>query len=207
MQPRLELLYTVYTMGQLKELEQLASLPPQIALAGRSNVGKSSLVNALAGRKNLARTSASPGKTRSLNFFHVLPQNYCLADLPGYGYARCSKAEREKWAKLINAYLSSMPKLCAVALLIDSRLPPQDPDRDLAAFVFANRLTLIPVLTKIDKCSLRERAQREKEWKSILGLQAAASDQIPILGVSAKTSVGLEKLWAIMHQIAQVDNN
>ena len=90
-------------------------------------MGKSSLINALANRKELAKISASPGKTRSLNFFRVRPHNYWLVDLPGYGYARCSKRERENWAGLINAYLTRTPGLRAVALLIDSRLPPRTP--------------------------------------------------------------------------------
>jgi Predicted GTPase len=82
---------------------------PQVALAGRSNVGKSSLINCLAGRRQLAKTSATPGKTRSLNYYEVAPQGYCLVDLPGYGYARCSKAERDKWAELIGPLSARQP--------------------------------------------------------------------------------------------------
>ena len=195
MQPQLELDYTIYTLAQLKEFESGDTILPQIAMAGRSNVGKSSLINALANRKDLAKTSSSPGKTRSLNFFRVKPQDYYLVDLPGYGYARCSKTEREKWAKLIDAYLTRTPGLSAVVLLIDSRIPPQDLDRDLAGFVQGAGIPLVPVLTKIDKCSTKDRALREKEWKAILGL---GKMQL----VSAKTGSGLEKLWQLMHAAA-----
>ena len=182
-------------MEQLIEFETNFPYAPQLALAGRSNVGKSSLINALANRKDLAKTSSSPGKTRSLNFFKVNPQNYYLVDLPGYGYARCSKTEREKWAKLIEAYITRTPGLTAVALLIDSRIPPQDLDRDLAAFVQSQGITLLPVLTKVDKCTVKDRALREKEWKAILGADKVAQ-------VSAKTGSGLEKLWQAMHLAA-----
>lgn len=195
MQPYLELTYTIYTLEQLRDFEALEAPLPQLAMAGRSNVGKSSLINALANRKDLAKTSSSPGKTRSLNFFKVNPQNYYLVDLPGYGYARCSKTEREKWAKLIEAYITRTPGLAAVALLIDSRIPPQDLDRDLAAFVQSQGITLLPVLTKVDKCTVKDRALREKEWKAILGADKVAQ-------VSAKTGSGLEKLWQAMHLAA-----
>ena len=195
MQPYLELTYTIYTLEQLRDFEALEAPLPQLAMAGRSNVGKSSLINALANRKDLAKTSSSPGKTRSLNFFKVNPQNYYLVDLPGYGYARCSKTEREKWAKLIESYITRTPGLAAVALLIDSRIPPQDLDRDLAAFVQSQGITLLPVLTKVDKCTVKDRALREKEWKAILGADKVAQ-------VSAKTGSGLEKLWQAMHLAA-----
>lgn len=195
MQTYLELTYTIYTLEQLRDFEALEAPLPQLAMAGRSNVGKSSLINALANRKDLAKTSSSPGKTRSLNFFKVNPQNYYLVDLPGYGYARCSKTEREKWAKLIEAYITRTPGLAAVALLIDSRIPPQDLDRDLAAFVQSQGITLLPVLTKVDKCTVKDRALREKEWKAILGADKVAQ-------VSAKTGSGLEKLWQAMHLAA-----
>ena len=198
MQPRLNLTYTIYTLEQLREFETTGQPLPQLAMAGRSNVGKSSLINALANRKDLAKTSSSPGKTRSLNFYKVVPQDYFLVDLPGYGYARCSKVEREKWAKLIEAYITKTPGLVGVVLLLDSRIPPQDLDRDLAAFVQSQRITLLPVLTKVDKCSVKERALREKEWKTILGVSHIAQ-------VSAKTGSNIEKLWQTMHRAALGD--
>ncbi len=185
----LELKDTVYTTAQLPEITL-----PQIAMAGRSNVGKSSLINALAGRKKLAKVSATPGKTRSINFFLVEPYNFYLVDLPGYGYARASHEERRNWAKVLEAYLSGSGTLKGLALLLDSRLPPQRLDIDLAAFASDQGLPILPILTKIDKCSQRERAERQKEWEVILGAR-------PLL-VSSAHRAGLERVWRALIRLA-----
>lgn len=187
----LELEHTIYLTGQLKEFDL-----PQIALAGRSNVGKSSLINALAGRKKLAKISATPGKTRSLNFYRVTPLDYYLVDLPGYGYARCSKSEREKWGELINSYLTGCRELKALLLLIDCRLPPQKPDMELAAYARQHNMTALPVLTKADKCNQRERSARAGEWRVILGSE-------PPLLVSSVTGLGLADLWKRLNALAR----
>ena len=133
--PTLTLEATTFNKPQLQEqlsvLEQRQEA--QIALAGRSNVGKSSLVNALARRKQLAKISATPGKTRSINFYRVAPDGFSLVDLPGYGYAKCSQEERKSWAKLIEYYLTNTPTLKALALLLDCRIPPQALDRQVHA--------------------------------------------------------------------------
>ena len=189
--PTLVLEHTVYTLGQLLSVEK-----PQIALAGRSNVGKSSLVNALAGQKNLAKVSATPGKTRSINFYHVQPQDYYLVDLPGYGYARASHAERRSWAALLEKYLSSCRHLRALALLLDSRLTPQKLDLELSHFARECGLDILPVLTKADKCTQRERAARAAEWADILGIR-------PSITSSSKKS-GIRELWLRLHQTAGV---
>ena len=139
----------------------------QIALAGRSNVGKSSLVNALARRKQLAKISATPGKTRSINFYRVAPDGFSLVDLPGYGYAKCSQEERKSWAKLIEYYLTNTPTLKALALLLDCRIPPQALDRDLADFARGHGIPLLPVLTKADKCTQVERSKRQRLWRRL----------------------------------------
>ncbi len=187
----LELEHTIYLTGQLKEFDL-----PQIALAGRSNVGKSSLINALAGRKKLAKISATPGKTRSLNFYRVAPLDYYLVDLPGYGYARCSKSEREKWGELINSYLTGCRELKALLLLIDCRLPPQKPDMELAAYARQHNMTTLPVLTKADKCTQRERSARASEWRAIL-------ESEPPLLVSSVTGLGLDNLWKRLNALAR----
>ena len=140
--PTLTLESTVYTLQQLLDVPEA-----QVALAGRSNVGKSSLINALAVRKKLAKVSATPGKTRSINFYRVQPHNFFLVDLPGYGYARASHSERRSWATLLEKYLSTCKNLRALALLLDSRLPPQKLDLDLAGFARSCRLPLLPILT------------------------------------------------------------
>lgn len=185
----LELKDTVYTTKQLPEITL-----PQIAMAGRSNVGKSSLINALAGRKKLAKVSATPGKTRSVNFYLVQPYDFYLVDLPGYGYARASHDERRNWAAVLETYLSSSATLKGLALLMDCRLPPQRLDRELAAFATAQGLPLVPILTKADKCSQKERAERQKEWEAILGVR-------PLL-VSAAHKSGLDKVWRALIRLA-----
>ena len=191
MRVTMELEHSIYLTSQLLELEQ-----PQIALAGRSNVGKSSLVNALAGRKSLAKISATPGKTRSLNFYRVMPLDYYLVDLPGYGYARCSKTERDKWAKLIDLYITTCAALKGLVLLIDCRLPPQDADLELAAYARQCNIPTLPVLTKADKCPQRDRAVRAKEWRSLL------AGETPLV-VSSVSGLGLAELWNRLNFMAR----
>ena len=189
MNPVLTLETTAYT------LEQLTSMPEaQIALAGRSNVGKSSLINALAGRKKLAKVSSTPGKTRSVNYYKVTPHNFYLVDLPGYGYARASHSEREKWARLLERYLVECSSLKALALLLDSRLEPQMLDKNLASFARTNGLNIVPVLTKADKCTQRERANRQNEWQELLGTR-------PIV-TSSSNRYGIDNLWRVLVETA-----
>ena len=189
MNPVLTLETTAYT------LEQLISLPEaQIALAGRSNVGKSSLINALAGRKKLAKVSSTPGKTRSVNYYRVTPHDFYLVDLPGYGYARASHTEREKWARLLERYLVECASLKALALLLDSRLEPQKLDKNLASFARTNGLNIVPVLTKADKCSQRERANRQNEWQELLGTRPVVT--------SSSNRYGIDNLWRVLVETA-----
>jgi len=187
----IELVKTIYEIKQLEDFDV-----PQIALAGRSNVGKSSLVNRLAGRKKLAKISSKPGKTRSLNYYKVNPDGYFLVDLPGYGYAKCSKTERAKWAKLIEKYMIDNPQLKAVAVLLDSRLTPQKLDLELTSYLRSISIPVIPVLTKADKPKQRELAKLQNRWKDIL-----QQDRAPIL-FSSKTGKGEENLWNILSEYA-----
>ena len=189
MNPILTLETTAYTLEQLISLAE-----PQIALAGRSNVGKSSLINALAGRKKLAKVSATPGKTRSVNYYKVTPHNFYLVDLPGYGYARASHSEREKWAHLLERYLVECRSLKALALLLDSRLEPQALDKNLASFARTNGLNIVPVLTKADKCSQRERANRQNEWQELLGTRPVVT--------SSSNRYGIDNLWRVLVETA-----
>ncbi len=174
---------TAYTKDQLQ-----AKQFPQIALAGRSNVGKSSLINRLAGQKKLAKTSSTPGKTRSINFYFSPGENFYLVDLPGYGYARCSQQEREKWARLIQDYLQENPDLKALILLLDSRIPPQPVDLDLARYAASLKVALLPVLTKADKCTQKQKNQALKRVKELLD-----GTRTPIL-FSARTGQGMDDL-------------
>lgn len=183
--PTLELLATLYT---LEQLESAVHDMPQLALAGRSNVGKSSLINALARRKKLAKVSSEPGKTRSVNLFQVRPDGFCLTDLPGYGYARRGHEERRNWAALIQKYLEETKKLRALVLLIDCRIPTQESDRMMAEFARSRNLPVIAVLTKADKCTLKERSAQQKTWAAILGGQKPVA-------VSSVTKLGIDELW------------
>lgn len=181
--PSLTLMATAFSFDQLLSLEA-----PQVALAGRSNVGKSSLINALAGRKQLAKTSSTPGKTRSINYYAINNGNTFLVDLPGYGYAKCSQEERNRWAKLLEKYFQSCPGLRALALLIDSRLTPQLLDVQLAQYATSLGLRVLPVMTKADKCTRKELHQCRKAWAEILGHNE-------IIVTSAGKRQGVDALW------------
>lgn len=190
-QINLELIRTAYTLDQLE-----TQGGPQVALAGRSNVGKSSLINALAGRKGLAKISATPGKTRSVNYYRVDPLDFFLVDLPGYGYARCSKEERNKWAKLMDTYFLRSKDLKGVVILLDCRLDPQNLDMTLITYLRQHRVHIFPVLTKADKCSLLHRSKIQKKWQSLV-----SEMNIPLC-VSAKTGFNLDTLWGhIFHLV------
>lgn len=175
---------TIYTIDQLGEMPL-----PQLALAGRSNVGKSSLLNKLTGRKNLAKTSSTPGKTRSLNFYRVSPEEFYLVDLPGYGYARCSKSERDKWAALITRYMRDNARLFGVIALLDSRLPPQALDIDLITYIKSQGIEVFPVMTKADKCKQPVRHANQAAWQRLLG-----TEKPPML-ISSHSGMNIDKLW------------
>ncbi len=193
MQSTLILEATAYTFEQITTASTHGIA--QIALAGRSNVGKSSLVNALAGRKSLAKISATPGKTRSLNFYKAEPDNFYIVDLPGYGYARCSKTERQKWGQLMQSYLTTSEELKALAILLDCRLDPQKLDVQLVEFALNHQIPLLPILTKGDKCKQKERAMRQNQWAKLL------NGTVPIV-TSSSTRLGLDALWQSLRTAA-----
>ncbi|MFO7718598.1 MAG: ribosome biogenesis GTP-binding protein YihA/YsxC [Thermodesulfobacteriota bacterium] len=194
--PTLELETTAYTAEQFPALDS-----PQVAFAGRSNVGKSSLINALAGRKTLAKISSTPGKTRSLNFYRVTGEALYLVDLPGYGYAKRSKTERNQWAALINSYFAQSSGLKAVLMLLDTRLAPQKLDLELVSFLQREGTPLIAVLTKADKCKNKERAQAQRQWGDLLGAQT------PLILFSAKTGLGNSRLWTAIREAVGDDGS
>jgi GTP-binding protein len=136
---------------------------PEIAFAGRSNVGKSSLINALLGRKGLARTSGTPGRTQAVQFYRV-NDRFFFVDLPGYGYAKAPEALRRAWGPLVEGYLTRRASLRAVVLILDARRDLTEGDRELAAFLAHHGIDCIPVLTKADKLS---RAQRSRQADAI----------------------------------------
>lgn len=137
---------------------------PEYAFVGRSNVGKSSLINMLTGNGKLAKTSVQPGKTQLINHFEINGDWY-LVDLPGYGYARISKKQREKWNKMMKGYLLNRPNLMCVFVLVDSRIPPQEIDIEFINFLGENGVPLMVIFTKTDKNNQRETAQNINSFK------------------------------------------
>ena len=168
---------------------------PEIAFAGKSNVGKSSLINALLCRKSLARTSSQPGKTQTINFYNVNDALY-LVDLPGYGYAKVAQEIREKWGKLIERYLHGSKQLKAVFLLIDIRHEPSENDRRMYEWIVWNGYDPIIIATKLDKI---KRSQIQKQLK-ILRTGLNVKQGTRILPFSALTKQGREEIWAVMEE-------
>lgn len=169
---------------------------PEIAFAGKSNVGKSSLINALMNRKALARTSASPGKTQTINFYNINHQMY-LVDLPGYGYAKVSQSVKEQWGKLIERYLHKSKQLKAVFLLIDIRHKPSENDRNMYQWIVHHGYEPIIIATKLDKL---KRSQVPKQLKII----REGMDLIPgtkIIPFSAQTKQGREEIWDLAEEL------
>lgn len=163
---------------------------PEVALAGRSNVGKSSFINTLLNRKNLARTSGKPGKTQLLNFFNV-DDKLRLVDVPGYGYARVSKKEREKWGRMIEEYLTCRENLKAVVSLVDFRHEPSADDVQMYEFLKYYEIPVILVATKADKIPRGKWNKHESMIKKKLDFDT--SDSFIIF--SSVTKEGLEKSW------------
>jgi len=173
--------------------------PPEVALLGRSNVGKSSLLNRLAGRRQLARTSATPGRTRELHFYRLRrqggggPRELCLVDLPGYGWARVSRAERERWQPLVEGYLEGRGVLCLAVLLQDVRRDVSDDERDLLAWLAERDVPAAVALTKCDRLKPGRRAARVRALASAFGLPPER-----VVPTSARTGGGLDALWRLL---------
>ena len=165
----------------------------EVAFAGKSNVGKSSMINALLNRKSLARTSAQPGKTQTINFYNVNDAMY-LVDLPGYGYAKTSASEKEKWGKMIENYLHTSKKLQAVFLLIDIRHEPSANDKMMYDWMVYQGFTPIIIATKLDKI---KRSQIQKNVKAIReGLKVKPGTVI--IPFSSETKQGRDELWEVI---------
>lgn len=170
---------------------------PEIAMAGRSNVGKSSFINGILNRKNLARTSSKPGKTQLLNFFNIDDQ-LRFVDVPGYGYAKVSKKEREKWGKMIEEYLTSRDNLRAVVSLVDFRHAPSQDDVQMYDFLKYYEIPVILVATKVDKIPKSRWNKHEKMIKDKLDFDP--SDDFVLF--SSETKYGIDQAWdAILAKI------
>jgi GTP-binding protein len=166
---------------------------PEFALAGRSNVGKSSFINKMLNRKNLARTSSKPGKTQTLNFY-LINEAFYFVDVPGYGYAKVSKSERAAWGNMIETYFTSREHLKAVVLIVDLRHPPTADDVMMYDFLKHYEMPCIVIATKADKIPKGKWQKHLKITKEKLNLDP--SDQIVIF--SSETGEGKEKAWAII---------
>jgi GTP-binding protein len=173
---------------------------PEFAFLGRSNVGKSSLINALLGSKQ-AKVSSTPGRTRAINFFSLTTSperqqpNFLFADLPGYGYAKISKSISAEWPKFIEPYLAERPTLALCICLVDSNIPPQASDAQLTEFLRSIGRPYLVVATKADRLSGNGRAKA----KQLLSRELAAEQ---LLLCSAKTGLGMKELWSEIHRVA-----
>jgi GTP-binding protein len=162
--------------------------PPEIAIAGRSNVGKSSLINAVLGRRGLARTSGTPGRTRQMNFF-LVNERFRIVDLPGYGFAVGSERERLDWGPLVEGYLRDRETLAGVILIVDARRGLEGEEIELLGFLAEAGRPALLVATKIDKLG------RSGAATALRKLAGVAGKAVPVMGFSARTGEGRERLW------------
>jgi len=191
-------LLEIKLVGSALKTEQYPKgILPEVAFAGRSNVGKSSLLNTLWGKKGFARVSSTPGKTRTINFYEV-ENSYYFTDLPGYGYAKVPLIMRKHWTKAIEEYFRTRENLRAVVLIMDSTLGPTELDIQMINWLKALRpdLPIIPVLTKADKAS-------QKEIYSALNRSKELPFKIEPILFSAKTGQGKDKLWKVLFHLLQ----
>lgn len=169
---------------------------PEVAFAGKSNVGKSSLINALMNRKAYARTSAQPGKTQTINFYNINDALYYV-DLPGYGYAKVSRTEQERWGQMIERYLNQSEQLKQIFLLIDIRHDPSANDKNMYDWIVHHGYQPVIIATKLDKIN---RSQIQKQVKAIrTGL--GVGTEVPVIPFSAQTKQGREEIWDYIEQV------
>ncbi len=175
---------------------------PEIAFAGKSNVGKSSLLNAMLNRRALARTSSQPGKTQTINFYSV-QDTFMFVDLPGYGCAKVSKTDRERWGKLIDGYLEKRPQLKKIVLLIDIRHEVGNNDKMMYDWIKHYHSEVIVVATKMDKI---KRSQVQKHLSIIRkGLNLMPEDKL--IGFSSETKQGKEELWKCIEEVSYISED
>ena len=167
---------------------------PEIAFAGRSNVGKSSLINTLVNRKKLVRTSSTPGRTQSLNFFTV-NDRYCFVDLPGYGYAKVPQMVKKNWGPMMETYLRERKNLKGVVLILDARRTPSRDDQDMLRLMGTCGVPVLPVVTKIDKVPRTKRAAALKAIGSALG------GDLVLTPFSSTTGEGRVDVWAAVREL------
>ncbi|MBQ8171026.1 MAG: YihA family ribosome biogenesis GTP-binding protein [Oscillospiraceae bacterium] len=185
--------------GSFKQIPK--STKTEIAFAGRSNVGKSSLINKIFNRKSLARVSAVPGKTATINFYSL--EDVFFVDLPGYGYAKVAKSEKERWGELIEGYLNDDRSLALVFQLVDFRHPPTKDDIMMINYLIDMGLPFVVVLTKADKLSRKQRADR----RQALMTELPCAEDITVIEFSALTGEGVEDIWEIIEELAESEDD
>lgn len=173
---------------------------PEVAFAGKSNVGKSSLINALLNRKSLARTSSQPGKTQTINFYNVNNAIY-FVDLPGYGYARANESVKAQWGKMIERYLHVSQQLKQVFLLVDIRHAPSENDRMMYDWILKSGYEPVIIATKLDKI---KRSQRQNQMRQICSAFGMAEHNL-IIPFSAQTKEGREEIYGVLDRILEED--
>ncbi len=173
---------------------------PEIAFAGKSNVGKSTLINALMNRKSLARTSSQPGKTQTLNFYHINDEMY-LVDLPGYGYANANIQTKAKWGKMIENYLFASKTLKAVFLLVDIRHEPSENDKLMYKWISERGYEPVVIATKLDKIKRSQVQKQTALIKRTLGLDP----QSKLYVFSSQTKQGRDEIWSAIEEFINVD--
>lgn len=181
--------------GTSKQLPQ--SETPEIVFAGRSNVGKSSLINKLFNRKGLARVSSVPGKTATINFYGVDGVNF--VDLPGYGYAKVTKGEKERWSELIEGYFSDDRNVLLVIQLIDMRHPPSKLDLHMIEFLIEREFPFVIALTKSDKLNKTQRRERLEAYQQ----EIPYAEEIKMIPFSAVNSEGAEEIRELLSELAE----
>lgn len=175
---------------------------PEIALVGRSNVGKSSLINCLANRKNIARTSSTPGKTATINFYEISGK-YRIVDLPGYGYAKVSKQEKEKWGEMIEGYLSARSNLVQVVQLVDARHKPTADDKMMFEWIRSYNYEPLVVATKLDKL---KKSQVEGNLTAIYE-ELQLTDESVLIPFSSETREGREQVVELIDYVLEDEGN
>jgi GTP-binding protein len=191
----------VLTAHFLVAAEDTSSYPigghREIAFAGRSNVGKSSMINALLGRRNLVRISKTPGRTRKLNFF-LINNRFVLVDLPGYGFASVSQTEKAKWATMVETYLKVRKELAGVVLIVDSRRLPTESDREMINYLIHYAIPFTVAATKADKLNRSQIVAQKRSMEAILG------KDVPVIVFSARSGQGKTELWKEIRDL--IDN-
>jgi len=189
---------TVFELSAVKPEQWPTDGLLEFAFVGRSNVGKSSLLNRVLGRKALARVSQKPGKTQQINFFRI-NESFRFADLPGYGYAAVSKTERAKFAEMLEIYLSEREPLCRIFHLIDIRHDPSRADQEVHQWLLTLGMPICIVATKADKIS------KSRGYNSVKNIQKILQTPFPVIPVSSVALTGLENMWKFIEEDLSAD--